>query len=397
MKLKSAPGDFRVDEVLDYEHDPHGRYYVHLLEKRKLDTQRALTLVAKLANVDRGAIAYAGLKDRQGVTSQWISIEGRSLDYEGDGLRIRCHGRSERPIDSRMSAGNRFTIIVRDLGRYELDTFERRLPEVERDGFANYFDDQRFGCVRHGQGFVMRDILFGRYDRALQRLVAQPSPVAIAGGDVQLKRALKQVWGDWEECARIARGPVWRRLFEHLLMHPDDHRGALGLLPTRTKLIHAFAFQSLVWNRAVSAWLRAGLPRQQQLPIETIAGTFASWRALDEDRRHVARAETPMFGSMDDIEDFERHGDPEFVDATYAVLDDLGLAPESFTAHRVPGMALRVEERRVLLRPRGLSIKGPARDEANKGRSKIGLRFALPRGAYATMVVKHLFGGIGRG
>jgi tRNA(Glu) U13 pseudouridine synthase TruD len=31
----------------------------------------------------------------------------------------------------------------------------------------NYFDDQRFGCLRHGQGFPMRSVLLGDHERAL--------------------------------------------------------------------------------------------------------------------------------------------------------------------------------------------------------------------------------------
>ena len=393
MRLKSAPGDFRVDEVLSFDEDPHGKHYVHRLEKRKLDTPRALALVARLAGVTRGAISYAGLKDRQGVTSQWISIEGRSIDHDGDGIRLRYVGRSPQPIDSRMSTGNRFTIVVRDLGRRELDSFERNQEAIDRFGFANYFDDQRFGCLRHGQGFVMQDVLRGRYDRALEKLVATPSPIAIAGGDVKLKRSLARVWGDWDACGRIARGPIWRRMFTHLQQHPTDFESALGMLPTRTLLIHAFAFQSLVWNRSIDSWLYKGLPKSARLPLSTIAGRIVSWRHLaGAEFDVVADAYTPLFGP-DDLVEFERRADSDFVEATYHVLDDLQLSAEAFAVHRVPGMLWQEEDRRLLVRPKGMRTQGPEADELHRGQKKLTLRFGLPRGAYATMLMKHLFAG----
>ena len=151
MRLKTLPGDFRVRESLDYVEDRHGPFFVHRLRKEKLDTLQAIQIVAERARVDRSRIAFAGLKDRQGVTEQWISIEGARVDWRGAGIDVRFVGRSNEPVTSKVSEGNEFAIVVRDLGDDELRTFERRLPQVEQDGFANYFDDQRFACLRHAR------------------------------------------------------------------------------------------------------------------------------------------------------------------------------------------------------------------------------------------------------
>ena len=147
MRLKVAPGDFRVRESLDFVEDRNGPYFIHRLRKEKLDTLEAIRIVAAEARVDRAKIAFAGLKDRQGVTEQWISIEGTRLDYRGRGIECRFFGRSAEPLTSKLSQGNEFAIVVRDLDRHELETFERRLPELRRAGFANYFDDQRFATA----------------------------------------------------------------------------------------------------------------------------------------------------------------------------------------------------------------------------------------------------------
>src|SRR5690606_17883780 len=131
-------------------------------------------------------------------------------------------------------------------------------------GVSNYFDDSRFHCLRHGKGFVMKDVLRGRFEAALRALIARPSRAAL-GGDVRLKRLLRDHFGDWERCGRIARGPVWSRLFRHLQDHPTDFRTALELLPARVRLIHAFAWQSFLWNRAVDLLLKRELPAYARL------------------------------------------------------------------------------------------------------------------------------------
>lgn len=385
MRLKVAPGDFRVRESLDFVEDRDGPYFVHRLRKEKLDTLSAIQLVAERARVDRGKIAFAGLKDRQGQTEQWISIEGARVDWRGPGLEVRFVGRSLEPVTSKLSHGNDFSIVVRDLGADDLRALERRLPDVERDGFANYFDDQRFSCLRHGQGFAMKDVLRGRFEAALKALIAAPSPHAITG-DVKLKRLLAKAWGDWGRCKSIARGPVWRRLFEHLLHEPGDFRGALALLPSRQKLIHAFAYQSYLWCRAADLFLKRAVEPRRRITVETVAGSWASWRTLSpEERERLRAADTPLYGPGG------QGGDPAFASATERVLRDAGLAPEMFEAPPVPGMALREEPRALVCVPRRIRVSEPARDERHRGRRCVELRFGLPRGSYATMLIKHLF------
>ena len=101
MRLKVAPGDFQVREVFEFEASPDGPYFVHLLKKQKLDTQTALAVVAREAGVSRDQIAFAGLKDRQAETEQWISIRGKRLDFDGRDLQVKFMARAAQPVTSK--------------------------------------------------------------------------------------------------------------------------------------------------------------------------------------------------------------------------------------------------------------------------------------------------------
>ena len=159
MKLKETPADFRVTELLEFEASSHGEYHVHLLHKEKLTTHEALGILVRYCRVRREDLAYAGLKDRQAITEQYITVRGRRLEFDGHGIRVRPLGRMDRPLTSKLSSGNAFEITVRDLSRHEAVEARRELPSISSTGFPNYFDDQRFGCITHGQGFVMRQVL----------------------------------------------------------------------------------------------------------------------------------------------------------------------------------------------------------------------------------------------
>lgn len=385
MRLKTIPEDFRVRELLEWPEVPNGAYVVHLVHKEKLSTPEALSLLVREGHVDRGTIAYAGLKDRQAVTDQYVTIERRAVELRLANLRVQPVGSTDKPLTSRLSRGNAFTIVVRDLVPHRAAQLRRSLPSLVKTGFPNYFDDQRFGCLRHGQGFPMRSVLLGDFERALQQFVAEPSPVAITG-DVKLKRTLQLRWRDWETCARIARGPVYEPMFAHLVANPDDFRGALEHVPLRQRVIHAFAYQSFLWNRAVSRLLRGGVNSAQRLRISTLAGDLLAWKYLAPEREQkLAAMRTPLFGPEGD------GGSEPFRRAMQEELYTAGLTRDDFVRNEVPGMIWKEEQRDALAKPADVSDVRLEGDDMHAGQVKATLQFALPRGAYATMLIKRLF------
>ena len=101
MRLKTTPDDFRVRELLEWEEVPDGDFVVHKLHKEKLSTPEALTMLSRDADVERAKIAYAGLKDRQAVTDQFITIERRAVELKLANLRVTPCGTTDKPITSK--------------------------------------------------------------------------------------------------------------------------------------------------------------------------------------------------------------------------------------------------------------------------------------------------------
>ena len=385
MRLKITPDDFRVRELLEWKEVPNGNFIVHKLHKEKLSTPEALTMLARETGVQRSSIAYAGLKDRQAVTDQFVTIERQAVELKLPNLRVTPVGATDRPITSKMSQGNAFTIVVRDLRPTEAAALRRSMPSLLKTGYPNYFDDQRFGSLRHGQGFPMLSVLIGDYERALQQLVAEPSPVAITG-DVKLKRTLQLRWGDWDACARIARGPAYEPLFEFLIRNPRDFRTALKFVPLRLRVIHAFAYQSFLWNRAVSNLLRVAVKGAQRLRLSTLAGDLIAWKYLAPEREaKLIDMRTPLFGVDGD------GGSEAFKKSMIGEMKNAELQRGDFIANEVPGMIWKEEQRDALVKPTNVTDVRIEPDEMHEGNVKVSLQFALPRGAYATMVIKRLF------
>lgn len=387
MHLKYAPRDFQVRELLDFPESPDGDYYVHLLKKQKMDTQDALSLICRKARVQRENIAFAGLKDRQGETEQFISIKGRRVEFREPGIQLVFKGRSDQPIHSKQSRGNRFHILLRGLDSDSSRRVRDALPRFAESGYVNYFDDQRFGCLRHGQGFPMRDVLAGRYEKALQRLIARPSPVA-KGGDTRLKAILRERWGDWPVCAKIARGPVFQPVLQHLVRRGDDFKGAIQKLNARTRLIQSFAYQSYLWNRAVSSMLEELVPADLRMGIDTLIGELTSFVDLPSGlAAEFSTIRTPLWAPGG------KGGDPRFDTQTQRWLRSEQLSPELCEKNTLPGMVWREEPRDLLVRPTKVYANRPERDTRNRDTYNVEVAFCLPRGVYATMLIKHLITG----
>src|SRR5262245_12743231 len=75
-----------------------------------------------------------------------------------------------------------------------------------------------------------------------------------------------------------------------------------------------------------------------------------------------------------------------------AALASEGLTPEQLRIHGVPGFQLKGEDRPLLLLPRHLRVRPAEEDHTRRGALLVRVRFELPRGGYATLVVDRLFG-----
>lgn len=391
MKLKCKASDFRVTELLDERYlESGGPHQLYLVRKRKLTTDEAARVLAREAAVPPRAVQLAGLKDKQGVTVQFMSIEGgRQVQYDDDFMSIEPVGRAAQPYSSRFSFGNGFEITVRDLAPQEIAAAREQIPIVRAKGLPNYFDDQRFGNLRHDQGWVGLELMRGRYEHALGTLVCAPSPHDDARV-ADKKRALEQAWGDWSTCVRIARrSGEHQGVFESLLESPQDFAAALQRVPLRVRLIHLYAWQSHLWNRAVSGWVQRGgreWPREQQpLALESVDGPLWCWRERWPDGVEESSTFRLPGQGLEDVED------PRQRELYEDALAEHRLVGSKFRIDGLRGFQPKGEDRSLVLLPRKLRAKPPTPDNLHPGRYCLRLSFELPRAAYATLVVKRLF------
>ena len=203
MKLKVLPDDFLVDELMRLNLTPQGPYSIYELEKRLWNTIDALDLIQRKYHLH--GLARAGLKDRYSHSVQYASArgEGPKLIQEKN-FTLRLIGRSDEPVSLARMTGNRFGLTLRNMTRAEVIAVKRNLPIVLKHGFANYYDEQRMGSARHGEGFIAQKLILGHYNGALKLYMATTSKFDDAETR-RFKACVKENWGDRRACLRQAK------------------------------------------------------------------------------------------------------------------------------------------------------------------------------------------------
>ena len=147
--FKSTPEDFHVNEFFNESFSGEGEHILLKIEKKGLTTEDLVKSLARLINKPTKLISYAGLKDRQALTTQWLSIHapGEVIDGVGElsspGWRVLEHTRHHKKLRPGFLTGNRFMVRLREVS--DIANLLERIELVKAYGVPNYFGEQRFG------------------------------------------------------------------------------------------------------------------------------------------------------------------------------------------------------------------------------------------------------------
>ncbi len=146
-RFKVSPEDFVVDEIDAYPATGEGPHTLVRFRKRGLTTEAAVARLAAALGVDKRACGHAGLKDKEAVTTQRISLPDVApeavLALRWDDLEVLEAVRHRNKLKPGHLHGNRFDIVLRDVS--DVATTLATLAVLAREGFPNAFGPQRFG------------------------------------------------------------------------------------------------------------------------------------------------------------------------------------------------------------------------------------------------------------
>ena len=148
-ELRSAPEDFEVEEIPAYAPSGRGEHVFALIEKRMLTTRDAVRALCDALDIDARAAGWAGLKDRNALTRQWISLAGTTPEAveraEVEGIRVLEAAAHTQKLRTGHLRANRFTLRLREVETARMNDLRQVLSEIEARGLPNFYGEQRFG------------------------------------------------------------------------------------------------------------------------------------------------------------------------------------------------------------------------------------------------------------
>ncbi|MDO8481408.1 MAG: tRNA pseudouridine(13) synthase TruD [Nanoarchaeota archaeon] len=228
--LKQSPEDFIVREIARHECKPSGAFALCILKKRNYTTQRAITSVAAALGKPVKYVSFAGLKDKNAVTEQYVAIkfanERDVSNLELKDIELVFVGYLTNHLSLGELDGNFFEITIRNLEKEEAESLKSH--EGKPLLMPNSFGEQRFSS---GNTEIGKLLVKGAFKEAIEKILAQ---------DKDASELIKPF----------------------LDQQPTNFIEALRLLPRKQLKMYIHAYQSLLWNRMLDA-----NPTSKELPL----------------------------------------------------------------------------------------------------------------------------------
>lgn len=392
--IKSSAEDFQVSEVFEELGYEGGRYLVLDVEKTNWDMHHLIREMARKLRISQKRFGWAGTKDKRAVTSQRISImnldESELTKINLPDLKITVLGRTNRAVGLGDLLGNSFCITIREMccpdpaARLAAIT-----EEIEKQrGVPNYFGVQRFGDSRPVTHKVGEALARGKIEEAAFIYLALPFP-----GELERTRSAREkLWVNRDISAALKEFPEYLRyelaMLNFLVEHPGDYAHSFDVLSVNLKRLFVHAYQSYLFNKILSRRLAAAMPLCRAMEGDVVC--FAKEGLPDMSRVQKVTSE-----NLEAIDRLAGRGrafltlpiigfDTEIAEGAQgeierAILREEGISPENFKVEENPDLGSRGTRRAAQCQ-----VKPQIRVEEKLAE----LQFVLPKGSYATVVLR---------
>ncbi len=391
-RIKTTPEDFIVEEQPRLPPPGDGKQVIARVTAERWETNDLVEHIASQLGIPAGYIGFAGMKDKQAITSQYMSFPvslPRVTRVDLPRVTVEVLYRARKPVYRGQLAGNHFHVTIRDVSGSEEQAQAIHRQILSTGGFPNFFGVQRYGILRPITHLVGRCIVAGDFERAVLTYAANPLP----GEDDVCRRARQWLQETRDFAAALERYPARlnfeRRMIAHLAEHPGDWAGALRQLPEGLLRLFVHAYQSWLFNRMLSERMRRGLPIDGAVSGDVVlpmdrgdmqqrTGIPVTERNLDKVNRQIARHRCLPSAVLVGTEASLAAG--EMGEVERMVLEQEELSGDEFTISGMPSLSSR-GLRRAILAPL-TNLRMTVEDDLAR------LSFSLPKGCYATCLLR---------
>lgn len=353
--MVKEPEDFIVEELPLYEPARTGTHTFFAIRKRNLSTLAAINRIARDLQIRSQQFGYAGLKDKNAVTTQVLSVEGvlpaRVLSIAQPDIEVLWAERHPHKLRVGHLRGNRFQITLRDLPHDVLPLIESTMQRLATEGVPNRFGAQRFGN-KNDSHLIGKALVKADWDAVVRYMLT-------------------------DDALRV--DDTARRLQRELAKKSPEK--AVLCIPHRLRKLFLSAYQAFLFNRVLemrTPCLGTLLDGDIAIKHENGAPFLVTDATVEQPRANAFEISPsgPIFGYK------MRLPTGDVLALETSLLADDGVRFEAF--RKVVGIRLPGTRR-----PLRMPMQLHAVSAVNGG--GVCLSFTLPAGGYATVVLEELF------
>lgn len=148
--FKQSPRDFVVEEIPLYSFSGEGAHLILKIRKKSLTTFEMLKILSAHLGIKENEIGYAGLKDKNALSIQYISLPrhlaaAKIESFSHSNIKILNTTYHNNKIKLGHLKGNQFFIRLKKLNSFNAQKILEVCGKMTQVGIPNYFSYQRFG------------------------------------------------------------------------------------------------------------------------------------------------------------------------------------------------------------------------------------------------------------
>lgn len=290
--IRNRYEDFYVEEIpienlLPTGSGPNVWIWIEKVGRTTLDV---LMDISRDLHISRKRMGFAGMKDKKALTRQWICIsnmdseeqleEVKALDGKIHNTKFLKIVRGQKKLRMGQLAGNKFKILIKNIdpkfsNEQAAGIARDVLKQLEKTGVPNYFGWQRFGKPRTNTHLVGKALVANDLAEAVRLYIG--NPYDSEGEEVRSARTAYDD-GELEKSLELMpNGMRYERMMLKELVREqkkrekagedlDDksYKKALSSLPKPLQRMFVHAYQSYLFNKAVSKRVAMGIDEYVQ-------------------------------------------------------------------------------------------------------------------------------------